>query len=450
VAILVKACDSLPAAMFSVRAGFCLLLFLTVSAGAAQPVKVGQTSSAEFFRLYEAILGDAGIEFEMIVAPPQRKRRMFVDGEILIDCCSAIRWRQDREEIAVQLNSRTFINSAEHYFYHLESNAVVKSREDLTKYRFAIVRGFSYRDDDTFGSVVGAQDIQEMMAVVARGRADVGMINPYDFRRRMQKQPLPLRLGNAHEQSPLVIRVHKSRPDLLERINKVIDEYLATDRVIQSIGPINNSERRLMRAGRATSVGFRRVWSVLLAKTGLNVQVVNAPQSRKRMLFASGALVLDCCSIPEWRRLPEEEAVQLYSDVIVETRERYIVKTGSEVTISEVEDLGRYRVAAVRGFSYSFSEHFGTTVLAGSIDGVLDLVAAGRAQIAIVSETDFEQSIKSRPRPLEMRGINARAQLRARVHRDYAYLLPALNGAIAELAAAGKVEELLNAVGVDE
>lgn len=194
-------------------------------------VPVGQTDSVEFHKIYESILTDAGINYQMLVAPTARKRRMFVEGKILIDCCTTPSWRTHPEELATQLHSKTFIHSEEHYFFHQDSDIVIPSLDDLKDYRIAIVHSFVYANHDKFGQVVYATNIAEMMLLVALGRAQVGLINPYDFVRRLEQSPLPLRLGGLHELSPLSIRVHKSRADLLQKINAVIDDYLATGKV---------------------------------------------------------------------------------------------------------------------------------------------------------------------------------------------------------------------------
>lgn len=197
------------------------------SAKASEKIIVGQTDSIEFDAIYEAILKEADIDYEMMVVPSARKRRMFVEGKIVIDCCAAVAWRQKPEEIAVQLHSKTFIQSAEHYFYHADSDITVSDHKDLKNFRLSIVRSYVYRGDRYFKNVVPANDIAQMMTLVSLKRAELGIINPYDFQRRMEKHPMPLRLGGQHEASSLTIRVHKSRAELLPRINAVIDRYLA-------------------------------------------------------------------------------------------------------------------------------------------------------------------------------------------------------------------------------
>lgn len=207
--------------------GFLGCVLAIGSVTAEDKIRVGQTDSIEFDKLYEAILTEAGINFEMVVVPTARKRRMFADGKILIDCCTAIEWRKRPKEIAVQLHSKPFFHSAEHYFFKTGSNVEIASHQDLKQYRLAIVRGFTYRNEESFGAVLKTTNIDEMMILVALGRAHVGLINPYDFNRRLASNPRPLRLGGQHEASPLRIRVHNSRADLLPRINAVIETFLS-------------------------------------------------------------------------------------------------------------------------------------------------------------------------------------------------------------------------------
>jgi ABC-type amino acid transport substrate-binding protein len=106
--------------------------------------------------------------------------------------------------------------------------------------------------------------------------------------------------------------------------------------------------QEIIRAGQAGSKGFRDLWHKVLKESGLKVAMIDAPQQRKRMMFANAMIVLDCCSTPEWRILPEEQAVQLFSAPLYETRERYVFKKGNVQEIPTFDDLKKYRVAAVR------------------------------------------------------------------------------------------------------
>jgi len=221
-----------------VWAGVSVLVLSTITY-ADEAIPAGKSDSVVFNTLYESILKDAGVDYVMLDLPTARKRRMFVEAELLIDCCAASAWRTRPSELAVQLHSKPFVQSAEHYFYHIDNAIDVSSTDELQKYRLAVVRGFVYKDDHLFRYVVGAATTAEMMKLVAIGRAEVGIINPYDFKRRLEKSKLPLRLGGVHEASPLVIRVHKKVGHYLPKINAVIDRYREEGRLdkTQLLGP---------------------------------------------------------------------------------------------------------------------------------------------------------------------------------------------------------------------
>jgi hypothetical protein len=220
----------------------CLLIviiigFYTQRITAQEKVLVGQADSPVFADIYEIVLKDAGIDYQFVVLPTARKRRMFVDGKILIDCCAAIGWRTRPKEIATQLNSNTFIRSAEHYFYHVDKNREVSSLEDLKNFRFAKVRGYVYQFEQYFGDVIEASTVEETMKLVALKRADVSLSNVYDFKHRLAEIPMPLRLGGKYEDSLLVIRVHKKAAELLPRINAAISKLKAEGHIMRALDP---------------------------------------------------------------------------------------------------------------------------------------------------------------------------------------------------------------------
>lgn len=223
----------------------CLLIVFVGDVSYAESmgkVFAGRAESLEFNRVYELILKDAGIKYEMLVVPTGRKRRMFADGKILIDCCTVPDWRNRPEEIAVQLHSKPFFQSMERYVFHKDNKFDIVSHEDLSRYRLSIVRGYFYKNDAYFGDFIMAENTSQMMKMVAHKRVEIGIINPHDFQQLLKKTPMPLWLGGVHETSPLSIRVHKSRPDLLARIDGVIERYLAKGYVKEILAHVAGNE----------------------------------------------------------------------------------------------------------------------------------------------------------------------------------------------------------------
>ena len=168
-------------------------------------------------------------------------------------------------------------------------------------------------------------------------------------------------------------------------------------------------------------------------------------------MFVDGVIAVDCCTAPIWRQDPEEEAVQLFSDVFHYSPEHYVFKKGHRVAIPIPDALAGLRVAIVRGFNYQFEDKFGETVAVRDMEDVLDMLVAERADVAMINQQDFYRRMRLKPRPLELGDTHFIADLRVRVHKDHAALLPAINAAIARLKQNGRIAALLQDVlGVSE
>lgn len=191
------------------------------------------------------------------------------------------------------------------------------------------------------------------------------------------------------------------------------------------------------------SPAFDPAWKAILAASGIDYKMITVPHGRKRRSFIEGIILLDCCAAPEWRQLPDEQAIQLFSDSFHETEERYIFRTGDEMPIERPGQLRHLRVAVVRGFNYTLEDYFGVRVTGRDIDDVLNLIEMGRAHVGIISTTDFKLRMKKKPRNLTLGGINFRAALRIRVHNSHPELLPKINHAIATLKNNGRMQALV-------
>jgi len=61
-----------------------------------------------------------------------------------------------------------------------------------------------------------------VFSLLEAGRAQVAIIGKVDFQVRMKAQPRALEIGGIESRNGLRIRVHKTRADLLPRINAAI------------------------------------------------------------------------------------------------------------------------------------------------------------------------------------------------------------------------------------
>ena len=210
------------------------------------PVVTGMSSSHPFQMIWEEILREADIAAVMMRIPERRKRRMFAEGRILLDCCADPARHMMAAEKNGQMFTDAFIETSEYYILAAGSDLAVSTPEDLKALRIAAIRGFTYQNEPFFGSRVDVTGWGDMMQVMAVGRADVGIINIEEFRWQMRRRPLPVKLGGLYRQSRLSARVHGSRQDLLARLNMAIARLRARGRIMEILGALTGTDGAVM------------------------------------------------------------------------------------------------------------------------------------------------------------------------------------------------------------
>lgn len=215
-----------------------VVCLLPVTAMADQVKVPASRLEASVFRdVWHAILDESGIRVTLVEVPGHEDRRQqFIEGKLLLDCCSIKEWRDRDEEKAVQLWSRPVFYTIDHLVLQAGRTYDLPNPLDLRAYKVAVVKGFSYQRDDLFGPRVELATINQVLDAVAAGQADLSIVNSQEFRRLQKLQRRPLVLGPMHNELVLRSRVHNSRPDLLKRINEAIERLQASGRIAALTG----------------------------------------------------------------------------------------------------------------------------------------------------------------------------------------------------------------------
>lgn len=208
--------------MKAVIIGFASSLVLMSGAVSADPVPAAGGDSPLFREMFAAILENTGLETNLIAAPPERRRRMFAQGRVVLDCCATEAWRQREEELAVQLWSTPFFVNRDRFVVHEESTIIITKPEDLKQYRVAVVHGFDYAHSSHFGMSVPGRGWDAVLQLIEKKRADIGIIGEVVFNESQLTKRRALRMIEVAEEQALSIRVHRSRADLLPVINQSI------------------------------------------------------------------------------------------------------------------------------------------------------------------------------------------------------------------------------------
>lgn len=211
--------------------GFVLLTTFSAACCAEGAVRAGRANTSGLGPVWEAIIAEAGIDVVYADLPPKRKRRSFIEGYLLLDCCHPKIYRATQEEQATHLFSDPVYYAKAHYVFRKGEVVPIEKGEDLKPFRVAGIRGFDYMWQEYFGVRLDGRDHRDVLNLVVKDRADIGIITGLQFRIEQATDPLPLELGGVSAEGFLHASVHVSRPDLLPRINRAIAVMKADGRL---------------------------------------------------------------------------------------------------------------------------------------------------------------------------------------------------------------------------
>ncbi|WP_420429923.1 substrate-binding periplasmic protein [Kordiimonas sp.] len=210
-------------------------------------VRAGQANTLPNVPIWEAIVKEAQIDVVFSPLPTKRKRRSFIEGYLLLDCCHPPMYRDTPEEKATHLFTDPIYFAQAHYVFRKGEVVPIERGEDLKSYRVAGIRGFDYIWQDQFGDRIDGRDHADVLTLLEMNRADVGIITGLQFRFEMAKRDWPLELGGVMASGYLHASVHITRPDLLPKINAAIARMRADGRLdkllLLSETPISMSTR---------------------------------------------------------------------------------------------------------------------------------------------------------------------------------------------------------------
>ncbi len=182
----------------------------------------------------------------------------------------------------------------------------------------------------------------------------------------------------------------------------------------------------------------------ILTRAGIAPRFVSVPKRRARIMFEEGESVLSCCDNPVWRTRPKEQQVQMFSVAFYNTRDVFVFPVGKRFEIDNLSTLSDKRVAVIRGYGYRGSEWFGERVDIAIESELLEFIALGRADVAIVNDDVAKLWLFENGPKVELGSYHDIASLHVRVHRKREDLLPKINEAIGDIIRDGTRDRIVN------
>lgn len=174
--------------------------------------------------------------------PVIRAQRWFAEGRIDIECCVNPLWRDSPEQANLSLWTKTVMDVEEILIFPAGHDFIYEKLSDLQNRRIATVRGYGYVGSEYFIRDDSGDNISQILKV-ASGRVDAGIIDRLELSYMLKHHPdlrrvlKKLTIGPVINRSPLKIRVHIQRSELLSILNEAIDELLEKALIENLVAP---------------------------------------------------------------------------------------------------------------------------------------------------------------------------------------------------------------------
>lgn len=161
--------------------------------------------------------------------PVKRVQLMFARGEIQIECCINKSWRPERDQQGRTLWTEPVMTTYEVLAFPAGQEFEAASTADLAGKQVATILGYGYANDALFARNDVLNNIAQLK-LVAFGRVAAGIFDENELRYILNKVPEAkaladeISLGPRIGSSKLRMRVHSSREDLLEPLNRLIEQ----------------------------------------------------------------------------------------------------------------------------------------------------------------------------------------------------------------------------------
>jgi len=224
--------------MFGTLFSVAVALLLGPSAAAQEPApepRLLKHAARPFVSPYGVawaeVLEEAGVKIELTKVAQGRRRRMFVEGRLDIDCCFTKEWRNRPNEQGVLLFTDPLYTTTERYIFKKGAVVDISDPRRLLSMRVAGVRGYTYVHQDLFGYRLSVQDVDAMLLLIEKDRAQVGIMSERYFLTDMKRNPRDLEMGGINSRAVLRAAVHKRHAHLLPQINKALKRLTDNGRI---------------------------------------------------------------------------------------------------------------------------------------------------------------------------------------------------------------------------
>lgn len=192
--------------------------------------KTGEAGGIEV-DLTKAIAEKLGIDLQFKELSIPDGRKAFLNNEVNVDCCLNPIWFPKPEAQIVQLFSDPLYRLMEIWVFPKNMAFTIETTKDLKNKRVGTINGFTYPEEQNFGSRIDGKDVAEVLSFLANGLADVAVLERHAVVYALNAKKLPIEFGRLFYAIEVGLRINKNQAHLLPKINHAIAEMRSSGQI---------------------------------------------------------------------------------------------------------------------------------------------------------------------------------------------------------------------------
>jgi len=172
--------------------------------------------------LISRIADELGIELTFKDYTIAQGRKKFQTGELNVDCCLNKVWFPGQND--VHMFSDPIYRLIEVFVFPKGKMFPVSSTKELKDKRVAGIAGFTYPNQQDYGSRIDGNSPLEVLELLRDGKADVAVLERHAASFLMNHHKFKVEFGDPYYSVGVGVRLHRSEEHHLKKINKIIQE----------------------------------------------------------------------------------------------------------------------------------------------------------------------------------------------------------------------------------
>lgn len=183
------------------------------------------------------------------------------------------------------------------------------------------------------------------------------------------------------------------------------------------------------------------IMSAIAHEVGAEIDFKDYSIAEGREKFLDGEVTIDCCLNEVW--FPNQSDYHIFSDPIYHLIEVFVFPKGKVFPVPTTKALKDKTVIGIAGFTYPGQENYGKRIDGKNPREVLDLLIAGKGDVAVMERHAASFYINNFKFKAEYGDPYYSVKVGVRLHKTLAHRLDDINKAIEKIKKNGVVDTII-------